>query len=239
MHLQDAGLNIFETILARRSVRSYGGGSLDRRTINTLLEAAVRAPTSKHAEPWAFVIVQDRQLLQRLSERAKPRFAEELRRAGVAPTDQYFETCPGPDSNLFYDAGTLILICAKPLGPFVTADSWLAAGNLMLAASAIGLGSCVIGSAVPALNVPEIKSELGIPAEYSTVAPIIVGHPRGETPMSSRREPLILAWLSGADDLHHQPAASSPDAHAAWQARSGSVSNAARAGAELKALRRP
>jgi nitroreductase len=239
MHLQGTGLNVFETILARRSVRSYRDGTLDRKTINTLLEAAVRAPTAAHAEPWAFVIIQDRQLLERLSECAKPLIAEELRRAGVAPTDQHFETLPDPDSNLFYDAGTLILICARPLGRFATADCWLAAENLMLAASAIGLGSCVIGSAVPALNIPEVKAELGIPAEYSAVAPIVVGHPRGESAMSSRREPFILAWLPGAGALQPAPAAASPDARAAWQPRLRPVPDAARGNAELKTPRRP
>jgi len=218
MHLQGTGLNVFETILARRSVRSYREGILDRKTINTLLEAAVRAPTAVHAEPWAFVIIQDQQLLQSLSERAKLLFAEELRRAGATPTDQHFERLPDPGSCLFYDAGTLILICARPLGPFVTADCWLAAENLMLAASAIGLGSCVIGSAVPALNIPEVKAELGIPAECSAVAPIIVGHPRGESAMSSRRQPFILAWLPGVDALQSPPMASSANARAAWQA---------------------
>jgi len=176
-------------------VRRYGDRVVDRRVINTLLEAAVRAPTAMHAEPWAFVVVQDRPLLERLSDRARPLFTEELRRAGVAPTDEHFENLPADDAGLFHDAGTLILICAKPLGPFAAADCWLAAENLMLAAHAVGLGSCVIGSAVPTLNLAEIKSELCVPDNYSVVAPIIVGYPRRETPMSSRREPVILAWL--------------------------------------------
>jgi len=187
-------MNIFETILARRSVRSYQGGDLDRNSVSTLLEAAVRAPTAVHEEPWAFAIVQNRQLLHRLSDRAKPLFAEEMRRAGVERTSHAFEAFTNPDLNIFHDAGTLIVICAKPIGPFVSADCWLAAENLMLAACAMGLGTCVIGSALPALNIPEIKTELSIPAEYSAVAPIIVGHPSGETPGTPRREPLVLGW---------------------------------------------
>lgn len=49
--------NIFETILARHSVRAYAPIELDRNTIQNLLEAAVRAPTAMHEEPWAFVVV--------------------------------------------------------------------------------------------------------------------------------------------------------------------------------------
>ena len=77
---------------------------------------------------------------------------------------------------------------------FVEADCWLTAENLMLAACAIGLGSCVIGSCVAALNLTGVKAELGIPAEFSVVAPIIVGVPSGETAATSRKDPLILAW---------------------------------------------
>jgi nitroreductase len=194
MQWPSTGLNIFEAILGRRSVRSYQDKDLDRHTINTLLEAAVRAPTAMHEEPWSFVIVQNRQLLHRLSERAKPLFAEEMRRAGMERTGHAFSGFIRPSFSIFHNAGTLIVICAKSIGPFVFADCWLAAENLMLAACAMGLGSCVIGSALPALNTPEIKTELSIPSEYLAVAPIIVGHPGGETPVTSRREPLVLGW---------------------------------------------
>jgi hypothetical protein len=99
-----------------------------------------------------------------------------------------------PEFNVFYDASTLIVICAKPAGPFVVADCWLAAANLMLAASAMGLGTCVIGSAVPALNTRDVKADIGIPAEFSAIAPIIVGVPRGVTPPTTRKAPHVLTW---------------------------------------------
>ncbi len=193
---REAGMNltIFETILARRSVRSYRTENLDRSIIRTLLEAAVRAPTAVHEEPWAFVIVQDRQLLHRLSESAKPLFTEEVRRAGKERSGHAFDFFTHPDFNIFYDAGTLIVICARSIGPFVSADCWLAAENLMLAACAMGLGTCVIGSALPALNLSKTRAELSIPDEYTVVAPIIVGHPSGDTPATSRQEPLVLGW---------------------------------------------
>ncbi len=194
MQRPDTGLNVFEAMLARRSVRSYRDGTLDHKTIGTLLEAAVRAPTAVHAEPWAFVIVQDRQLLHRLSERAKPLFAAEVRRGGIDPSDPACAVVDDPDADIFHNAGTLIVICARPVGPFAVAECWLAAENVMLAACALGLGSCIVGSALPALNTPEIKTELDIPAECLAVAPIIVGYPRGKTPASSRREPVVLAW---------------------------------------------
>lgn len=185
---------LFEAILARRSVRTYTPDVLDRNIVQTLLEAAVRAPTAMHEEPWAFVVVQDHALLQRLSDLAKPIFVEEARHRNLHGAGHSFDHFTKPDFNIFHGADTLIIICAKPLGSFIVADCWLAAENLMLAASAIGLGSCVIGSAVATLNIHKVKTELGIPDEYSSIAPIVVGVPSGETPSTSRKEPLILSW---------------------------------------------
>jgi nitroreductase len=99
-----------------------------------------------------------------------------------------------PDFCVFYDAPVLVAICAKHSGPFAAADCWMAAENLMLAACAIGLGSCCIGSAIPALNGPAIKEELGIPSDVEVVAPIIVGVPSSPSIDSPRQPPDILGW---------------------------------------------
>lgn len=195
MQQPEVEMNVFEAILARRSVRNFTAQDVDRTTVRILLEAAVRAPTAMHEEPWAFVVIQDRQLLRHLSDRARPIFTQEMRRSGVRPDGHALKACSDPDSNIFHDAGTLIVIGARPAGPFVAADCWLAAENLMLAACAMRLGTCVIGAALPALNVAEVKAELGIPGEFSAIVPIIVGHPCGETAPNPRKEPLVLTRL--------------------------------------------
>lgn len=192
--LQDSDQSVLKAIYARRSVRTYTPTPLDSATIETLLDAAVHAPTAMHEEPWAFVVVQDNALLQRLSDFAKPLFVEEVRHRNAHGAKHSFDHFTRPEFSIFHGANTLIIICAKPLGPFIAADCWLAAENLMLAASAIGLGSCVIGSAVAALNIHKVKTELGIPGEYSAIAPIVVGVPGGEIPSASRKAPLILSW---------------------------------------------
>lgn len=194
MSREETRMNLMDAIHHRRSTRNYERQKLDAATIEKLLDAAVWAPTAVHEEPWAFVIVQDKALLKNLSDRAKKIFAAEAEHAHPQQARSLLDMVADPDFNIFYDAGTLIIICARPRGAFVTADCWLAAQNLLLAAYGMGLGSCVIGFAVPALNTPEIKAELGIPAECSAVAPIIVGVPRGEPPRSSRKKPEILRW---------------------------------------------
>lgn len=185
-------MTIRDAIYGRCSVRCYTSERIDQPTLHTLLAAAVRAPTAMHGEPWQFVIVQDAEFLKRLSDRAKELFSAEA--AYLHPDQHSLDTFTQPSFNVFYDAGTLVVICAKNTGHFAFADCWLAAENLMLAAHGMGLGTCVIGLAVSALNLPDVKLELGIPPATTIVAPIIVGKPRGEALASARNEPQVLAW---------------------------------------------
>lgn len=183
--------NIAEVINARVSVRCFMPPPVSEAVLSTVIAAAIRAPTAVHGEPWQFVIVQDTDLLKRLSDKAKECLVAEaehlhMDRGGLSIFSE-------PGFNVFYDAGTLIVICSKDNGKFAEADCWLAAENLMLSAFALGLGTCVIGSAVSALNLPSIKAELGIPANSVAVVPIVIGTPR-ETPRpSERKEPVILS----------------------------------------------
>lgn len=190
-----------DAIFTRRSVRAYTPQKIEKSTVRALLDAAVQAPTALHAEPWAFAVVQDVATLRRISDRAKGSWATEAAhyrelhtQADAAMSAAFAERFARPDFCIFYDASTLIVICARPHGPFVAADCWLAAENLMLAASALGLGTCCIGSALPALNSPETKSELGIPPDVEAIAPIIVGAPSGPAAEALRRDPQILCW---------------------------------------------
>jgi len=184
---------VLSTIFSRRSIRSYLPNEVDSGTVKVLLEAAVLAPTAMHEEPWAFVIVQNRQTLKQLSDLAKPLFLERLHysppKGGQMP-----DASANPDFDIFHGAGILIIICSQATGPFVEADCWLAAENMMLEACALGLGSCVIGSATAILNTTQVKAMLGIPAEFDAVAPIILGVPREIPAPTSRNPPLILAW---------------------------------------------
>jgi nitroreductase len=196
--LTHAKLDTFEVIHQRRSVRSFTPEIVGRAAIERLLDAAVYAPTALHAEPWAFAVIQDRDRLRQYSDRAKAlllgqreatsHFQKAEPRALALLSDPYF--------NIFYDAGTLIVICCKAKGPFVEADCWLAAENLMLAATAQGLGTCCIGFAVGVLNTPEVKAELGIPETGAAIAPIIVGVLRDPPPAGQRKPPVILSWTS-------------------------------------------
>ena len=80
-------LSVLDVIFTRRSVRAYEKTKLDQPTIRSLIDAAVRAPTAMHAEPWLFLVIQDAQTLRRYSDVAKtasrsPRWKRTGTRAG-------------------------------------------------------------------------------------------------------------------------------------------------------------
>ena len=101
-----------DVIGLRRSVRSYLSKDLGRDTINSLLQAAVKAPTAMHQEPWRFIVIQDQALLTKISEIAKPLFEKSLHDLGYTKSNTHQEF-GDPSINIFYDADTLIVIVAK------------------------------------------------------------------------------------------------------------------------------
>lgn len=196
----DGTQGVKATIFQRRSVRAYTTAQVGGSTIRELLLAAVQAPTAMHLEPWAFVVVQDTARLKRYSDRGRQMFLESARSTGLTnagdPRAQaHLAMLADPAFDIFHGASTLIVVCRKTGGAFSDADCWLAAENLILAATAAGLGTCCIGFAVPVLNAPDVKRELGIPDAGAAVAPIVVGVPGATPPGVSRKEPDILAWL--------------------------------------------
>jgi nitroreductase len=188
MTMPGLSVSVMNAIYHRRSIRSYTATTVDDARLHAVLEAAVRAPTARHQESWAFVIVQDKALLRKISDTAKAGVAERLRQHPELGNLHDFSS---PDYNIFYNAGTLILICAKAAADFAPADCWLAAENLMLAAHAMGMGTCVIGLALQAVN-GDMKESLGVPADMNVMAALIVGEPAEEPPETPRKSPQIL-----------------------------------------------
>jgi nitroreductase len=80
-------VTVLEAISRRRAVRAFDPEPVNPESIRALLATAVRAPTAMHAEPWAFVVVQDRALLKKYSDLAKATWQRESEspRAVAAP----------------------------------------------------------------------------------------------------------------------------------------------------------
>lgn len=176
----------------RRSIRKYKNQPVAKDIIDNLLEAAIWAPSAFNSQPWSFVIIQDPAVLTDYSERAKPYLIKLLE--GKSDLHGYKKMLSNPDFNIFYNASTLIIIYATTDNYFAAGDCCLAAQNLMLSAHDLGLGSCWIGFSTPFFNSSELKKELDIPAEYTAVAPLIVGYPEFIPSKRSRKPPEILLW---------------------------------------------
>jgi nitroreductase len=188
-------ITIMEAIYSRRSIRDFNDEIVDSELLTTLFNAAIQAPTAMHEEPCTFCVIQDPGLLQRISHDAKQLIltkGSEQRNF----SKHAFEIAQNPEFQIFYNSTTLVLICSKFRGQFAQADCWLAAQNLMLAAYAHGLGSCVIGLAVEILNTPQWKRELNIPGEVDIIAAIILGKSSHDGAQVPRKPVEILSWKS-------------------------------------------
>jgi nitroreductase len=186
-------MELFDAIYSRRAVRGYTDQVVPKPTVMNLLNAAIQAPSAMNSQPWAFVVITGAARLKDISDRAKAHFLKLL--TPESPIFGHRDKFSDPETNIFHDAGTLVIICAKAGGLEPAEDCSLAAQNLMLAAHASGLGTCPIGLARPWLNLPETKAELGIPADCTPVFPVVVGFPAGMMPKVARRELEIVNWI--------------------------------------------
>jgi len=184
-------MQLDQAISGRRSVREYTAQPVDEAAIRHLIDAAVLAPSAVNEQPWAFTVVRDQALLEKISRGAKSYMLDHL---PAAHSDRFKPRLSDPDFHVFYHAPVLILIAAAAPGPWIVEDCALAAENLMFAAHAAGLGSCWIGFAQGFLNTPAGKSMAGLPEGCVPVAPIIVGHPKAPPAPVARKAPDIR-WV--------------------------------------------
>lgn len=183
-------MDVLQAIGSRRSVRTYSSDPVDEATLHELLAAAVQAPSALNHQPWGFAIVQDIGQLKRYSDRIKA-----MNRASTDPKAiKYGELMSSSAFDVFYDAGTLVVIGVEERTPYSEADVWLAAENFMLAACAAKLGTCCVGFAAELLKAPEVKAELGFAEAGAAIAAIVVGYPSLSTPGVLRRAPKIVSW---------------------------------------------
>ncbi len=143
-------------------------------------------------QPWRFIVICGRERLLKLSEDAKAHILKTMPKG--SPLERYKVRLSEPAFDIFYGAPALVIVAATSDESGACEDCALAAQNLMLAAHAMGLGTCWIGFARPWLNEPAAKAEIGIPETLWPVAPVIVGHPKGQPERHPRRAPDII-WI--------------------------------------------
>ncbi|MEW6174048.1 MAG: nitroreductase family protein [Bacillota bacterium] len=150
---------IISVIGQRCSIRKFTKEPVAREVIENLLEAARWAPSGGNLQPWFFYVVTDEKQRQCLAAAA-------LNQAFIAKAPVVIVVCaePSRSAQLYGERGRH-LYCLQ--------DTAAAAQNILLAATAYGLGSCWVG----AFDENQIRLCLGIPAEFRPVALIPIGYP--------------------------------------------------------------
>lgn len=184
-------MELIEAVYGRRSTRSFTAEPVAAPLLQRLVDAAIQAPSAGNEQPWDFVIIRDRALLDRISAAAKAHMLEAMESRDFPR--RLHENLENPDFHVFYHAPALIVISAKA-GDWAAETAALAAENLMLAAHAHGLGSCWIGFAQRWLETAEGRRSIGAPEGFAPVAPIIIGNPSGTT-APVPRDPARLRWI--------------------------------------------
>ena len=149
----------FSLIQKRRSIRKYTKQPVEKEKVEKLLEAALRAPSSRSFNPWEFVVVSDRNLLEKLSE-AKPHGSAFLKNAPL---------------------GIVVLADSEKSDVWIE-DASIACIFIQLAAESLGLGSCWIQIRKRMRNRSEtaeayISGLLNIPKNLCVEAMIAIGYP--------------------------------------------------------------
>lgn len=150
---------MIELLRKRRSIRNFTSEKVSVESVETLIEAALRAPASRSINPWEFIIVDDPELLQKLS-RSKQHGSEFVARAPLA-----------------------IVVCADEAKSDVwVEDCSIAAILIQCTALSLGLGSCwaqIRNRKHDGVKSAEsyIQELLSLPDQIKVECVIGIGHP--------------------------------------------------------------
>jgi nitroreductase len=192
---QEDVVEFFETLENRHSVRSFSGEEIPHETIERVLAAAATAPSSLNEQPWHFYVATG----------AAREQVGEIMAQSTAYLEEFIEVL-GPDRyehalQWYNDLGSapVILACTtiKAENEFQEMNRLVAVGaaiqNVLLAATAEGLGACNITFAFMVKD--EIEKALGVSEERSLVSIIALGYPSDELPASPPKNPDVADYV--------------------------------------------
>jgi nitroreductase/NAD-dependent dihydropyrimidine dehydrogenase PreA subunit len=204
-------------IASRRSCRNFTTNPVDLTILRDLIKMATFAPSGTNSQEWTFTCLSSRQTVldfgmilkdffQKLNKKAEnPLIRKGLKIFGINALDtyykEYYESVKDAmdemenqnTDRLFHGATACILIGSGKEASCPKEDAMLAAGNILLAAHTMGLGSCLIGFAVEAMNNDKtIQGKIDIPKGERIHAVIALGYP-DETyrRITGRKKPII------------------------------------------------
>jgi nitroreductase len=144
-------MSILDSILNRRSIRRYQKKEIPQGVLLQILEAGRQAPSAVNRQPIRFVIVTDPSILKELCDTVITRFVKEAPVAIVGCAD----------------------VKSLMTGKWAVVDATIAMENMVIAAWALGIGSCWIG----ACNEQKVKDMIKIPKDWKVVALLTMGYP--------------------------------------------------------------
>ena len=161
---------VLENIHSRKSVREFTSEPVSDADIQTMLKAAMAAPTAINFQPWRFVVVNEREALDSLADQLP--YAKMLKQAPLA-----------------------IVVCGETLwmggeeNPFWSLDCSAATQNLLLTAEALGLGAVWTAAYPDADRCKVISDSLGLPSTVKPLCVVPIGHPAGENQPRDKWKP--------------------------------------------------
>jgi nitroreductase len=167
--------DVFSVIHARKSVKSFTGAAVSTQQLDKIIRAGMAAPTAVNKQPWSFVAVTDRKLMDALS-------------AGL------------PNARGINKAGAVIVVCAEPekanlqSRDFAIIDASLASENILLATEALGLGGHWTACFPYEDKMQHVRAVLGIPANVIPLNVILVGVPTGEDKPKDKYQKDKVHW---------------------------------------------
>lgn len=173
------------SILKRRSVRRYRPEQFPQAELQTILEAGLYAPSARNTQPWHLTVLREKDAIDELTREVKQATAR-------MPENRYKELV-GKDAYTVNDgAPTFIIVAIDTASSFAPeADAALVLGNMFIAASSLGIGSCWINQ-LNALNDEPLfrahTAKLGVPEGSSIYGCACFGYPESEQPAPPRRE---------------------------------------------------
>ncbi len=209
--------NLARVMASRRSCRNFKKTSVSTDTLTDLVKLGCLSPSGTNSQEWTFTCLADREKVLNLGylikaffddlnkKAANPVLRKGLRLLGNKALDNYYneyyesvkEAMDDMSINnrdrLFHGATACILIGSRPDASCPKEDALLAAGNIILGAHTMGLGSCLIGFAVEAMKAnPGIGKKLNIPAGERIHAVIALGYPdESYQRITGRKKPII------------------------------------------------
>lgn len=168
---------VLDNIMTRTSIRSYTSEPVPAEAIETMLRAGMAAPTAMNGQPWEFVVVSDRDTLDKLA--GQLRYAKMLQGAQLAIVVCGHQTFIDREGN-------------ERVNKFWVDDCSAAAENILLAAHALGLGA--VWTAAKDDRAPIVRDALGIPEEVCPLCVIAIGYPAESPAPKDKWKPEKVHW---------------------------------------------